>query len=550
MWFQKILEMKKIELVSKSIWNESVILPSKYNRNMQSIQHNNGNNATGDQSHIHWIPPTEDDTDDTDTKYQMFTGETSDFGMQVFSDPRTQANFKYCEDKYKKILDLKHAHDAQVLLSKMRIDIRREYLTRKKQVKQLQMAAAVDFRNAHHLLKQHHRMDTFGGCKFSGVDISAPIVSQIQLPGETIDLKTFNTDLEFDKICQMHERIQANMRQRWAEEEEYATRGAFGGCYDSYDEEEEEEEEEEQQEEEPEEPEQQQEEAPEEPEQQQEEEPEEPEQQEEEPEEPEQQQEEELEVVDYPLERAGNSTKAKKPAAKKKPVAAAKAKKPAAAKLVKKEKFIPFQIEDNTNRENNQETLPASKIEIDMPKKDLKNLESASREDKKRYNQKWKRINAEQKFTNTRTHGTMSALAIAVADANKDKTTKTPITIHGEDGSMYEGFVNERGEKHGAGIYKTEICISGIVGDENSHLAKWTEFEGEWCDGVLHGQGVMREMSDKGVVRVVHDGMWDTGVQVNRAAIERLIMASLTTSREFDFMAMCDNQNGNWCCDE
>ena len=152
------------------------------------MQRNNGNN-TGD--HSHWIPPTEDDTEDQD---QMFTGETSEFGMKVFTDPRAQATFKNCEDNYKNLLDLKRAYDAQVLLSKMRTDIRREYLTRKKQVKQLQMAAAVDFRNAHHLLKQHHRMDTLGGCKFGvcGVDISAPIVSQIQLPGETIDLKTFN----------------------------------------------------------------------------------------------------------------------------------------------------------------------------------------------------------------------------------------------------------------------------------------------------------------------------------------------------------------------
>lgn len=165
-----------------------------------------------------------------------------------------------------------------------------------------------------------------------------------------------------------------------------------------------------------------------------------------------------------------------------------------------------------------------------------------------------------QSIINPNEYWTATAFA-ATGTGTGTVIPKAPITIHGEDGSMYEGFVNECGEKHGAGIYKTEIYISGIVGDENSHLAKWTEFEGEWCDGVLHGQGVMREMSDKGVVRVVHDGMWDTGVAVvqavqavhvvqDRAAIERLIMANLTTSQEFDFMAMCDNQNGNWCCDD
>jgi hypothetical protein len=131
---------------------------------------------------------------------------------------------------------------------------------------------------------------------------------------------------------------------------------------------------------------------------------------------------------------------------------------------------------------------------------------------------------------------------------------------------MYTGFVNENGEKHGQGTFRTAIYISGIVGDENSHLSKWTEYSGNWHAGLLHGHGVMREMSDKGVVNVVHDGMWDMGVRVavvrevpvvqevpvvrDRAAMERLIMASLTTSREFDFIEMCDNQSGPWCCDE
>jgi len=134
---------------------------------------------------------------------------------------------------------------------------------------------------------------------------------------------------------------------------------------------------------------------------------------------------------------------------------------------------------------------------------------------------------------------------------------KLPVTIHHDNGSMYQGFVNENGEKHGQGTFKTEIYISGIVGDDNSHLAKWTEMEGQWCNGLLHGQGIMREMSDKGIVRVVHDGIWDTGVPVqdraavaqDRAAVERLIMASLTTRQEFDFIARCDNQTGDWCND-
>jgi hypothetical protein len=364
----------------------------------------------------------------SEAQAQMFTGSKSEFGMKVFSDPCAQAAYKHCEDNYKKMTDLKRAYDTQVLLRKMRADMRREYLTRKNQIKRLQTDAAVDFRTAHYLLEQHHHMntETFGGCKFGvcGVDISAPIVSQIQLPGETVDLKTFNKDLEFDKVREMHETIQANVRQRWTEEEEEeantppclyrrdATRGAFGGCYD-YNEGEQEQGEQEQGEQ----------------------------------EQGEQEQGEQEQEQDQ---------------------------------------------EDHLDDENN-----------------------------------------------------------GIVAAATTPNTNNPNTIYGEDGSMYTGFVNENGEKHGQGTFRTAIYISGIVGDENSHLSKWTEYSGNWHDGLLHGHGVMREMSDKGVVNVVHDGMWDMGVQVrDRAAMERLIMASLTTSRDFDFIAMCDNQNGPWCCDD
>jgi hypothetical protein len=130
--------------------------------------------------------------------------------------------------------------------------------------------------------------------------------------------------------------------------------------------------------------------------------------------------------------------------------------------------------------------------------------------------------------------------------------TKAPVVIYGEDGSMYEGRVNESGEKHGTGIFKTAIYISGIVGDDNSHLSKWTEFEGQWCNGLLHGQGVMRNMTGNGVVRIVHDGMWDTGVPVktpDREIAERLIMASLTTSQEFDLIDSFDQNAFPWTSD-
>ena len=109
--------------------------------------------------------------------------------------------------------------------------------------------------------------------------------------------------------------------------------------------------------------------------------------------------------------------------------------------------------------------------------------------------------------TQTQTQDYWTATAMAA-------TQKDPITIYGDDGSMYQGHVNEHGEKHGQGTLKTEIYITGVVGDENSHLMKWTEFSGNWKNGLMHGLAVMRKMSGNGVTQVVYDGMWCNGVPV------------------------------------
>ena len=103
--------------------------------------------------------------------------------------------------------------------------------------------------------------------------------------------------------------------------------------------------------------------------------------------------------------------------------------------------------------------------------------------------------------------------ATAEAASNQPKP-KEPVTLYSDDGSMYQGHVNEDGEKHGQGTLKTGIYITGVVGDENSHLMKWTEFSGNWLNGVMHGTGVMRKMSGNGDVIVVHDGVWSNGVPI------------------------------------
>jgi hypothetical protein len=194
---------------------------------------------------------------------QIFTGEMSEFGMRVFSDPDAQATYKQVEDAYKKMLALKDAYDKQELLRRMRTDMKREYLTRKNQVAQLQRNAAVEFRNAEFSLQEHYATQAADGGDrqyfhgFRAVDISAPLVSQIHLPiGETLDLKEFKPHLEFAKLKQMHINIQHQQQQRQQEQEESRAwfdqtpsthddelvpppqRSAFGGCYDDYTEEE------------------------------------------------------------------------------------------------------------------------------------------------------------------------------------------------------------------------------------------------------------------------------------------------------------------------
>lgn len=197
------------------------------------------------------------------TAKQVFTKETSEFGMRVFSDPHTQETYKHFEDEYRKKYILKQAYDQQEFLRRMRVDIKREYLTRKKQVKTLQTHAAVDFRNAEISLQEHYASSNQGEepYRIRGINICAPLMSEIALGcGEVLDLKAFHAKSEFAKVVDLHNslREQTESELRWGqgivalsewydqspptsadeEEEEKESgsavnkRGAFGGCYD------------------------------------------------------------------------------------------------------------------------------------------------------------------------------------------------------------------------------------------------------------------------------------------------------------------------------
>jgi hypothetical protein len=115
-------------------------------------------------------------------------------------------------------------------------------------------------------------------------------------------------------------------------------------------------------------------------------------------------------------------------------------------------------------------------------------------------------------MTQTTCNEYWTATAFAVTSDVSDDKPKEPVTLYSDDGSMYTGHVNEYGAKHGQGTFKTEIYITGVVGDENSHLMKWTEFTGNWDNGLLHGHGIMRQMCGNGTHKVIHEGLWDNGV--------------------------------------
>jgi hypothetical protein len=159
---------------------------------------------------------------------QMFSGERTEFGMCVFSDPHTQAAYQKYEDEYKKKYALHQAYNKQEFLRRMRADIKREYLTRKKQLKHLQKDAAIDFRNAEMSLQEHYASTQASQLQSEyshrAVDICAPLVSQVTLPdGQLFDVKTFNLEGEFAKLVQNHKNLveqqNESYRQWWEEEQ-------------------------------------------------------------------------------------------------------------------------------------------------------------------------------------------------------------------------------------------------------------------------------------------------------------------------------------------
>ena len=159
----------------------------------------------------------------TATATAILTDQRSEFGMYKFADPRRQATYEHHETRYTKMLKVKNAYDKQELLRKMRADMKREYLTRKKQVVRLQKDAAIDFRNAESSLQEHYATEAADHHPYiRAVDITAPLVSRIQLPrGEILDLKTFDANHEFAKVRQIHEDLRRDQEEQEQEQRRF-----------------------------------------------------------------------------------------------------------------------------------------------------------------------------------------------------------------------------------------------------------------------------------------------------------------------------------------
>lgn len=144
-----------------------------------------------------------DDDDSESIRGMIFEDTHSEFGMPVFKQDQMQFSYSRLEDEYRRKLNLKAAYDKQEMLRKMRTDIKREYLTRKKQIQHLQMDAAVLFRNAEQSIQKFYSGETPTP---RTIDITAPLVSKVSIPfGEPLDLKAFNPSQAFHEVAKQHD---------------------------------------------------------------------------------------------------------------------------------------------------------------------------------------------------------------------------------------------------------------------------------------------------------------------------------------------------------
>ena len=145
----------------------------------------------------------------------IFGSTRSEHGFHHFQDPEYQRAFHLREEKYTLTFLLKKAFEGQEFLRKMRADMKREYLTRKRQIKKLQTDQAVVFRDAEMKLQEFYSATTGvpveAAWKSRDIDITSPLVTTFQLPfGNTLDLKELDTNEQFANLCEFHIKLRSD----------------------------------------------------------------------------------------------------------------------------------------------------------------------------------------------------------------------------------------------------------------------------------------------------------------------------------------------------
>ena len=155
----------------------------------------------------------------------IYSTERTEHGFLHFQDIEYQVAFEHRETKYRLARLLKEAFDKQEFLRKMRADMKREYLTRKKQVKKLEQDQAVVFRNAEMKLQEYYRSTTsiHDDSLRKVATASPPHIATIHLPfGNTLhtneiplsevdmrdqfrQLREFHVKLRYDKEGELRE---------------------------------------------------------------------------------------------------------------------------------------------------------------------------------------------------------------------------------------------------------------------------------------------------------------------------------------------------------
>lgn len=191
------------------------------NQNKQTINmYGNNSNTTGNTATTTRIEKTRQEYDDA-----IFdSNRRSEHGFHHFQDPEYQRAFHLREEKYTLTFVLKKAFEGQEFLRKMRADMKREYLTRKRQVKKLQTDQAVVFRDAEMKLQEFYSAATGvpieTAWKSRDIDITSPLVTTFQLPfGNTLDLKELDTNEQFANLCEFHIKLRSDKERELREVE-------------------------------------------------------------------------------------------------------------------------------------------------------------------------------------------------------------------------------------------------------------------------------------------------------------------------------------------